>query len=182
FLPWKAVISEAETARGKRRLFIRSSPSNVTLARVMLKGLTKAYDGALAVDQLNLEVKDKEFVVLLGPSGCGKTTTLRCVAGLEFPDEGEIYIGDRLVHDLDAKLPVHIRAELTRLQKALALTTIYMTHHQHKAMTMADRVAQLSKGVLQQYDAPQTLSHRPTNQFAAGFVGSPPINLVDCNL
>ena len=54
----------------------------------MLKGLTKAYDGALAVDELNLEVKDKEFVVLLGPSGCGKTTTLRCVAGLEFPDEG----------------------------------------------------------------------------------------------
>jgi len=242
----------------------------------MLKGLTKAYDGALAVDQLNLEVKDKEFVVLLGPSGCGKTTTLRCVAGLEFPDEGEIYIGDRLVNDLDpkerniamvfqsyalyphmtvyqnmafplenakvaereiiervnrtarllqvetllhrkpaqlsggqrqrvavgraivrepqvflmdeplsnldAKLRVHMRAELKRLQKDLGVTTIYVTHDQVEAMTMADRVALLSKGVLQQYDAPQTLYNRPTNQFAAGFVGSPPINLVDCNL
>jgi len=242
----------------------------------MLKGLTKAYDGALAVDELNLEVKDKEFVVLLGPSGCGKTTTLRCVAGLEFPDEGEIYIGDRLVNDLDpkerniamvfqsyalyphmtvyqnmafplenakvaereiiervnrtarllqvetllnrkpaqlsggqrqrvavgraivrepqvflmdeplsnldAKLRVHMRAELKRLQKDLGVTTIYVTHDQVEAMTMADRVALLSKGVLQQYDAPQTLYNRPTNQFTAGFVGSPPINLVDCNL
>jgi len=206
----------------------------------MLKGLTKAYDGALAVDELNLEVKDKEFVVLLGPSGCGKTTTLRCVAGLEFPDEGEIYIGDRLVNDLDpkerniamvfqsyalyphmtvyqnmafplenakvaereiiervnrtarllqvetllnrkpaqlsggqrqrvavgraivrepqvflmdeplsnldAKLRVHMRAELKRLQKDLGVTTIYVTHDQVEAMTMADRVALLSKG------------------------------------
>src|SRR3989475_1838275 len=240
----------------------------------MLKGLTKAYDGALAVDRLNLEVNDREFVVLLGPSGCGKTTTLRCVAGLEDVTEGEIYIGDRLVNrldpkerniamvfqsyalyphmtvyknmafplenakvaereiiervtrtarllqvetllhrkpaqlsggqrqrvavgraivrepqvflmdeplsNLDAKLRVHMRAELKRLQKDLGVTTIYVTHDQVEAMTMADRVALLSKGVLQQYDAPQTLYNRPTNQFAAGFVGSPPINLVDC--
>src|SRR5881409_346750 len=225
---------------------------------------------------LDLEVEDKEFVVLLGPSGCGKTTTLRCVAGLESADEGEIYIGDRLVNDLDpkdrnvamvfqsyalyphmtvyqnmafplenakvaereiiasvnrvakllqietllgrkpsqlsggqrqrvavgraivrepqvflmdeplsnldAQLRVHMRAELKKLQKVLGVTTIYVTHDQVEAMTMADRVALLHKGVLQQYDAPQTLYNRPTNSFTASFVGSPPIDLVDCDL
>ncbi|TLZ81979.1 MAG: ABC transporter ATP-binding protein, partial [Methanobacteriota archaeon] len=73
------------------------------MARVKLRGLTKAYDGVLAVKGLDLEVKDKEFVVLLGPSGCGKTTTLRCIAGLESATDGEIYIGDQLVNDLDPK-------------------------------------------------------------------------------
>jgi len=221
-------------------------------------------------------MKDKEFVVLLGPSGCGKTTTLRCVAGLESPDDGEIYIGDRLVNDLDskernvamvfqsyalyphmtayknmafplenakvpegeiirrvnevagllqiegllgrkpsqlsggqrqrvalgraivrepqvflmdeplsnldAKLRVHMRAELKKLQKVLGVTTIYVTHDQVEAMTMADRVALLHKGVLQQYDGPRKLYSHPSNQFAAGFVGSPPINLIECDL
>lgn len=73
------------------------------MARVLLKNLTKRFGSVVAVDKLNLKVKEKEFVVLLGPSGCGKTTTLRCIAGLEAPDEGEIYIGDRLVNDLDPK-------------------------------------------------------------------------------
>src|SRR5207244_7716518 len=72
-------------------------------ARAKLPWLSKSYDGAPAVTELDLEVKDKEFVVLLGPSGCRKTTTLPCVAGLESADEGEIYIGDRLVNDLDPK-------------------------------------------------------------------------------
>jgi len=246
------------------------------LSRVKLKGLSKAYDGAPAVTGLDLEVQDKEFVVLLGPSGCGKTTTLRCVAGLESADEGEIYIGDRLVNDLDpkdrnvamvfqsyalyphmtvyqnmafplenakvaereiiasvnrvakllqietllgrkpsqlsggqrqrvavgraivrepqvflmdeplsnldAQLRVHMRAELKKLQKVLGVTTIYVTHDQVEAMTMADRVALLHKGVLQQYDAPQTLYNRPVNSFTASFVGSPPIDLVECDL
>jgi len=219
------------------------------LARVKLQGLSKAYDGAPAVTELDLEVQDKEFVVLLGPSGCGKTTTLRCVAGLESADEGEIYIGDRLVNDLDpkdrnvamvfqsyalyphmtvyqnmafplenakvaereiiasvnrvakllqietllgrkpsqlsggqrqrvavgraivrepqvflmdeplsnldAQLRVHMRAELKKLQKVLGVTTIYVTHDQVEAMTMADRVALLHKGVLQQYEPPR---------------------------
>jgi multiple sugar transport system ATP-binding protein len=73
------------------------------LARVFLKDLTKRFGDVVAVNRLSLEVKDKEFVVLLGPSGCGKTTVLRCIAGLETPDEGEIYIGDGLVNDLDPK-------------------------------------------------------------------------------
>ena len=74
-----------------------------SLARVSIKDLTKRFGEVIAVNKLDLEVKDKEFVVLLGPSGCGKTTALRCIAGLETPDEGEIYIGDRLVNELDPK-------------------------------------------------------------------------------
>lgn len=75
----------------------------VTLARVLLKNLTKRFGDVIAVNALNLEVKDKEFLVLVGPSGCGKTTALRCIAGLETPEEGEIHIGDRLVNELDPK-------------------------------------------------------------------------------
>jgi multiple sugar transport system ATP-binding protein len=73
------------------------------LARVLIKNLTKRFGNVVAVNELNLEAKDKEFVVLLGPSGCGKTTVLRCIAGLETPEEGEIYIGDRLVNKLEPK-------------------------------------------------------------------------------
>ena len=73
------------------------------MARVLLKNITKLFGDVVAVDSLSLRVEEKEFVVLLGPSGCGKTTTLRCIAGLESPDEGEIYIGDRLVNDLEPK-------------------------------------------------------------------------------
>jgi len=75
----------------------------VALARVLLKDVTKRFGDVVAVSKLNLEARDKEFVILLGPSGCGKTTALRCIAGLETPEEGEIYIGDRLVNDLDPK-------------------------------------------------------------------------------
>ena len=71
------------------------------MARVLLQDVTKRFGDVVAVDKLNLEVRDGEFVILLGPSGCGKTTALRCIAGLETPDEGEIYIGDRRVNDLD---------------------------------------------------------------------------------
>jgi multiple sugar transport system ATP-binding protein len=246
------------------------------MARVELKGLRKQYDGTVAVEGLDLEIRDKEFVVLLGPSGCGKTTTLRCIAGLEDVDQGEIYIGGDLVNDrsprdrniamvfqsyalyphmtvyqniafplenarvaereiidrvnrtarllqiepllgrkpaqlsggqrqrvalgraivrepsvflmdeplsnLDAQLRVHMRAELKRLQKDIGVTTIYVTHDQVEAMTMADRVALMSKGVLQQYAGPRTIYDRPANEFVAGFIGSPPINLVPCDL
>ena len=246
------------------------------MARVELRGLTKTYDGAVAVKELDLEIKDKEFVVLLGPSGCGKTTTLRCVAGLESPEAGEIYIGDRLVNDLDpkerniamvfqnyalyphmtvyknlafplenrrlpagevdrrvrrtakllqierllgrkpaqlsggqqqrvavgraivrepqaflmdeplsnldAKLRVYMRAELKRLQKDIGVTTIYVTHDQVEAMTMADRVAIMNGGSLQQFAPPTEIFRSPANQFVGGFIGNPPMNFVEGNL
>jgi len=246
------------------------------LARVEIKGLRKEFEGTVAVEGLDLSIKDKEFVVLLGPSGCGKTTTLRCVAGLEDADAGEIYIGDRLVNELDpkerniamvfqsyalyphmtvyqniafplenakvaereivqrvnrtarllqietllnrkpvqlsggqrqrvalgraivrepsvflmdeplsnldAQLRVIMRAELKKLQKNIGITTIYVTHDQVEAMTMADRVALMRKGELQQYDGPRTLYDRPANEFVASFIGSPPINLIPCDV
>jgi multiple sugar transport system ATP-binding protein len=92
---------------GERKCFIANGTSIslivVVLARVLIKQLTKRFGNVVAVNKLDLEAKDKEFVVLLGPSGCGKTTVLRCIAGLETSDEGEIYIGDRLVNGLEPK-------------------------------------------------------------------------------
>ncbi len=84
-------------------MFAQSLGIGFVLAKVLLKNLTKRFENVVAVNNLSLEAKDKDFLVLLGPSGCGKTTALRCVAGLETPEEGEIYIGDKLVNDLDPK-------------------------------------------------------------------------------
>jgi multiple sugar transport system ATP-binding protein len=246
------------------------------LARVFVENLLKRFGSVIAVNNLSLEVKDKEFIVFLGPSGCGKTTTLRCIAGLETPDSGNIYIGDALVNDLppkdrdiamvfqsyalyphmsvfdniafplkmrkmpkdeikkrvkevasllkieelldrkprqlsggqaqrvalgraivrqpkvflfdeplsnlDAKLRVYMRAELKRLQKELATTTIYVTHDQVEAMTMADRIALMNNGILQQLASPSDIYHKPENIFVAGFIGSPPMNFINCSL
>ncbi|MEM1515840.1 MAG: ABC transporter ATP-binding protein [Candidatus Bathyarchaeia archaeon] len=246
------------------------------MAKVLIKNLTKRFGNVIAVNNLNLEIADKEFMVLLGPSGCGKTTTLRCIAGLEDPDEGEIYIGDRLVNDLppkdrdvamvfqsyalyphmsvfdniafplrirkipknevekkvkevadllkishllnrkprqlsggerqrvalgraivrnpqvflmdeplsnlDAKLRVYMRAELKRLQKELGVTTIYVTHDQVEAMSMADRIAIMNLGVLQQIGTAYEVYNYPSNFFVAGFIGSPPMNFIDCTI
>jgi len=244
------------------------------MAQVTIKNLRKTFGETVAVKELDLNVKDQSFVVLLGPSGCGKSTTLRCIAGLETPDEGEIYIGDRIVNDvepkdrdiamvfqsyalyphmkvfdnlafplkmrgapkeeiakkvretaellqitklldrkpkqisggeaqrtalgraivrdpqvflmdeplsnLDAKLRVHMRAELKRLQKELGVTTIYVTHDQVEAMTMADKVAILNLGELQQLGSSMDIFDHPANLFVAGFIGSPPMNLIGC--
>jgi multiple sugar transport system ATP-binding protein len=244
------------------------------MVNIRLINLTKKFGATAALNNLNLEVKDKEFLVLLGPSGCGKTTALRCIAGLETPDSGEIYIGDNLVNDippkdrdiamvfqsyalyphmtvydnlafplkmrkmarqeierrvketakllgidalldrkpkqlsggeaqrvalgrcivrnpkvflmdeplsnLDAKLRLYMRAELKRLQKELETTTIYVTHDQAEAMTMGDSVAIMNQGTLQQLSTPDQAYNKPANLFVAGFLGSPPMNFVDC--
>ena len=246
------------------------------MAQVVLRNITKRFGDVVAVDDLSLEIRDKEFVVFLGPSGCGKTTSLRLIAGLEEVDEGEILIGDEVVNDLepkdrnvamvfqnyalyphmtvyknmafplenfghgpveihrrigraaklleikpllqrkptelsggqmqrvalgraivrepqvflmdeplsnlDAKLRVHMRAELKKLQKDLGVTTIYVTHDQVEAMTMGDRIVILRGGVLQQLDTPNTIYSHPVNRFVAGFVGTPPINFIEGSL
>ena len=244
------------------------------MARVSLKNVTKTFGKTAAVKELNLDIQDQEFLVLLGPSGCGKTTALRCIAGLESPDSGEVYIGDKKVNELppkdrdiamvfqsyalyphmtvfnnlafplqirkmpkkdvtarvqkaaellrighlldrkprqlsggeaqrvalgraivrepkvflmdeplsnlDAKLRLYMRGELKRLQKELKITTIYVTHDQAEAMTMADRIAVMNAGALQQVDDPDSMYMRPKNLFVAGFVGSPPMNFIPC--
>jgi multiple sugar transport system ATP-binding protein len=245
------------------------------LAKVVLQNITKKFGEVVAVNDLSLEIQDKEFLVLLGPSGCGKTTALRCIAGLESPDAGKIYIGDRLVSQLppkdrdiamvfqsyalyphmtvyqnlafplemrglskgdidkkvketaellrirnllqrkpkqlsggeqqrvalgraivrepkvflmdeplsniDAKLRLYMRAELKRLQKDLSITTAYVTHDQAEAMTMADRIAVMNRGTLLQLSTPTDTYHSPSSTFVAGFLGSPPMNFIDCS-
>jgi multiple sugar transport system ATP-binding protein len=243
------------------------------VAEVTFKDVDKFYEnGVHAVQDLNLEVADGEFLVLVGPSGCGKTTALRMVAGLEDISDGELSIGGRVVNDLtpkerdvamvfqnyalyphltvadniafglrlrkttksvveervrwaakmldltpylqrrpkqlsggqrqrvamgraivrhpqaflmdeplsnlDAKLRVQMRADISKLQRDLGTTTIYVTHDQVEAMTMGDRVAVMSAGVLQQVDTPQRLYDQPANLFVAAFIGTPPMNLL----
>ncbi len=247
------------------------------MATLVLKGLTKRFGNLVAVDHVDLKVMDGEFMVLLGPSGCGKSTILRLIAGLETPDEGEIWIGDRLVNDidptkrnvamvfqnyalyphmtvyhniefplrmagvakeerrrrvlriadllgikdllgkmpkqlsggqqqrvalaralvrepevflldeplsnLDAKLRVKMRFELKRLLKEeLGITTIYVTHDQAEAMTMADRIAVMNRGRILQVGTPDEVYNRPENTFVAGFIGVPSMNLIEGEL
>jgi len=242
-------------------------------SKVVVKNLTKRFGKTIAVNQLNLEIKPGEFICLLGPSGCGKTTTLRCIAGLERQDEGDIYIDDVLVNDLspaerdiamvfqfpvvypattvkdnlafplkqrgyprneiekrvkeiakmlridhvldnvatelnigekqrvalgralvrspkvllldealtnlDTEMKLSMIAELKKLHEELNQTIIYVTHDQSEALMMADRIAVMNLGVLQQYDTPENLYNSPRNLFVAGFIGSPPMNFMN---
>src|SRR5919204_609082 len=214
------------------------------MAEIDLIDVTKRYpDGTEAVKDMNLEIADGEFVILVGPSGCGKSTALRMIAGLEDITEGELKIDGQVVNDLspkdrdiamvfqsyalyphmtvrenmgfalklatlsggqrqrvgrgraigrqpaaflmdeplsnlDAKLRVQMRAEVSRLQQRLGTTTVYVTHDQTEAMTLGDRVAVMRLGVVQQVGRPQELYDEPVNLFVAGFIGSPSMNFV----
>jgi multiple sugar transport system ATP-binding protein len=247
------------------------------MASVTFDGVSKVYDnGFRAVDDLHLDIRDGEFMVLVGPSGCGKTTALRMLAGLEDISEGELVIDDRVINDvppqkrdiamvfqnyalyphlsvydnmayglkiqklskqeidervrriasvigledllqrkpkalsggqrqrvamgraivrepkvflmdeplsnLDAKLRVQMRSEVSRIQHDLQATTVYVTHDQVEAMTMGDRVALMRRGVLQQVDTPMELYNAPRNLFVASFIGSPAMNLLEAKL
>jgi multiple sugar transport system ATP-binding protein len=247
------------------------------MAAVSFDDVAKVYgDGTVAVADLDLDISDGEFMVLVGPSGCGKTTALRMVAGLETISAGVVRIGDRVVNNvpsrdrdiamvfqsyalyphlsvydniafglkvkkvpkdeierrvqnaarilglepflqrkpralsggqrqrvamgraivrepaaflmdeplsnLDAKLRVQMRAEISTLQRDLGVTTLYVTHDQIEAMTMGDRVAVMRKGELQQVDDPQTLYDRPVNLFVGGFIGSPAMNMLEATI
>src|SRR6185436_11002049 len=246
------------------------------MAHVSLRKLVKHYEDTPAVRGIDLDIPDKEFVVLVGPSGCGKTTTLRMIAGLEEITEGEISIGGEVVNDippkdrniamvfqnyalyphmtvhqnmsfglrlkkvskdeiakrvqnaarildisellerkpkqlsggqrqrvamgraivrdpmvflfdeplsnLDAKLRVQMRTEIKRVHQKVRTTTVYVTHDQVEAMTLADRVVVMNAGRIEQVGAPQQLYHAPATRFVAGFIGSPAMNLVSCTL
>ncbi|MCY3861864.1 MAG: sn-glycerol-3-phosphate ABC transporter ATP-binding protein UgpC [bacterium] len=244
------------------------------MADVVLEDVNKEYsNGFVAVSDLNLEINEGEFLVMVGPSGCGKSTTLRMIAGLEDITSGTLQIGGRVVNtlppkdrdiamvfqnyalyphmnvfdniafslklsqrpkaeirervneaarilelenqldkrpaqlsggqrqrvamgraivrrprvflldeplsNLDAKLRVQMRAEITELQREVGVTTFYVTHDQVEAMTMADRVAVISGGILQQVDSPMKLFNEPDNIFVAAFIGSPSMNLME---
>ncbi len=247
------------------------------MASLSLKGINKTYpNGFVAVKDFNLEIADKEFIIFVGPSGCGKSTTLRMIAGLEEITEGELWIGDKLMNDvepkdrdiamvfqnyalyphmsvydnmafglklrktpkdeidrlvheaakildiehlldrkpkalsggqrqrvamgraivrnpkvflmdeplsnLDAKLRVQMRIEISKLHQKLQTTIIYVTHDQTEAMTLGTRIIVMKDGVVQQVDTPQNLYDKPNNLFVAGFMGSPQMNFIDCDV
>jgi multiple sugar transport system ATP-binding protein len=242
------------------------------MAGVTLQNIYKQYDKTTVVHNVNLDINDKEFIVLVGLSGCGKSTTLRMIAGLEEISAGDLYIGGERVNDmapkdrdiamvfqnyalyphmdvyenmafglkmrkfpkedidkrvkeaaaildlehllsrkpkalsggqrqrvalgraivrepqvflmdeplsnLDAKLRVQMRTEISKLQKRLETTTIYVTHDQTEAMTMGDRLVVMKDGVIQQVGTPSEIYNSPHNMFVAGFIGSPAMNFV----
>lgn len=243
------------------------------MAEVVLKNIYKIYEGGnTAVKDVNVTIKDKEFVVLVGPSGCGKSTTLRMIAGLEEISKGELLIDGKQVNDvspkdrdiamvfqnyalyphmtvyenmafglklrkfpkeeidqrvkeaarildleqylerkpkalsggqrqrvavgraivrkpkvflfdeplsnLDAKLRVQMRTEISKLHHSLEATMVYVTHDQVEAMTMGDRIVVMKDGVVQQVDTPLNLYNFPKNKFVAGFIGSPAMNFL----
>lgn len=243
------------------------------MAEIQLRNVSKRWGSFVGVDKFNLTIADREFLVLLGPSGCGKTTTMRMIAGLEDPTEGEITIGGKVVNDLepkdrdvamvfqsyalypnmnvyenirfplkvrgidpathddkvrrasamvelddflhrkpaelsggqrqrvalaraivrepnvflmdeplsnlDAKLRVSTRAQIKNLSHELSVTTIYVTHDQIEAMTLADRVVVMEKGIVQQVGSPTEIYDKPANTFVASFIGSPAMNLIE---
>lgn len=245
------------------------------MANLSLQKVYKKYTGAgaqNAVTDFNLEIADKEFIVLVGPSGCGKSTTLRMIAGLEEISEGDLFIGPKRMNDvapkdrdiamvfqnyalyphmtvyqnmafglklrrfpkaeidrrvreaaqllditqfltrkpkalsggqrqrvalgraivrepqaflmdeplsnLDAKLRVQMRTEISKLHKRLQTTFIYVTHDQTEAMTMGDRIVVMKDGYIQQVATPQEIYNHPKNLFVAGFIGSPSMNFL----
>ena len=243
------------------------------MAQISVRDVTKVYKGGVkAVDNVNLGIENKEFMVLVGPSGCGKSTTLRMIAGLEEISSGKIWIGNRLVNDvpakdrdiamvfqnyalyphmsvfenmsfglrlrkypkheivrrvqeateilgikhllerrprqlsggerqrvalgraivrkpqaflfdeplsnLDAKLRVQMRTEIHKLRLRLQTTFVYVTHDQTEAMTLGDKIVVMKDGKVQQCADPMTIYDKPANKFVAGFIGSPPINLM----
>jgi multiple sugar transport system ATP-binding protein len=247
------------------------------MAEVTLEEVTKVFgEDVIAVDKMNLDIPDGEFVVFVGPSGCGKSTALRMIAGLEDISSGKVFIGDQVVNELpprerdiamvfqnyalyphmnvrenmgfalklrkldkseidrrvdeaarilsierfldrkpkalsggqrqrvalgraivrepkaflmdeplsnlDAKLRVQMRTEIAKLHNRIGTTSIYVTHDQTEAMTMADRIVVLRDGKVQQIATPQIMYDQPVNVFVAGFIGSPAMNFISARL
>lgn len=247
------------------------------MADVRLVNVSKMYEGGnTAVKDVNIEIKDKEFVVLVGPSGCGKSTTLRMIAGLEEISSGELIIDGKVVNNvspkdrdiamvfqnyalyphmtvydnmafglklrkfskeeinqrvtdaakilgledylerkpkalsggqrqrvavgraivrkpkvflfdeplsnLDAKLRVQMRTEISKLHQRLEATMVYVTHDQVEAMTMGDKIVVMKDGLVHQTDSPLNLYNHPVNKFVAGFIGSPAMNFIPGSL
>jgi multiple sugar transport system ATP-binding protein len=246
------------------------------MARIELTGIQKKWGAVWGVRDVNIDIADEEFIVFLGPSGCGKTTTMRMIAGLEDPSEGEIrmdgevmneidardrdvamvfqgyalypnmsiyenirfplrmrgvnrsehdtlvrraadlvemtdyldrkpgalsggqrqraalaraivrqpqvFLMDEPLSNLDAKLRQAMRVQIKHIQRQLKITTVYVTHDQIEAMTLADRIVIMQSGLIQQIGSPNEIYNDPANTFVAGFIGSPPMNLIEGQL
>lgn len=269
----KTLVRRCEISLPLLQTYAKISLGGNPLAEIQLRNVGKRWGAFVGVDNFNLTIADREFLVLLGPSGCGKTTTMRMIAGLEDVTEGEITIDGKVVNDLDpkdrdvamvfqsyalypnmnvydnirfplkvrgidpatheekvrrasamveldeflhrkpaelsggqrqrvalaraivrepnvflmdeplsnldAKLRVSTRAQIKNLSHELAVTTIYVTHDQIEAMTLADRVVVMKQGVVQQVGSPTDIYDTPANSFVASFIGNPAMNLID---
>ena len=243
------------------------------MARIELRDIQKRWGDFWGVRDVSIDIADEEFIVFLGPSGCGKTTTMRMIAGLEEPTEGEVRMNGELMNDidprdrdvamvfqgyalypnmsvyenirfplrmrgvpkeeqqkrvhtaaelveltefldrkpaalsggqrqraalaraivrqpqaflmdeplsnLDAKLRQAMRVQIKHIQRELRITTVYVTHDQTEAMTLADRIAIMQSGSIQQIGTPDQIYNDPANTFVAGFIGAPPMNLIE---
>src|SRR5207253_499810 len=174
------------------------------MADVSLRKVIKRYDDVEAVRGIDLDISDHEFIVLVGPSGCGKSTTLRMIAGLEDITDGDIMIGGDVVNDVPPKdrdiamvfqnyalyphmtvaenMSFGMRIEIKKVHQKVRTTTVYVTHDQVEAMTLADRVVVMNKGRIEQIGTPNELYHKPATRFVAGFIGSPAMNFIPCRL
>lgn len=246
------------------------------MAHIKLNNIQKRWGNFYGVCNVNIDIADEEFLVLLGPSGCGKTTTMRMIAGLEHPTEGEVimdgevmngvdardrdvamvfqgyalypnmsiyenirfplrmrgvpkeeqdarirkaahmvemdeyldrkpgalsggqrqraalaraivrspqvFLMDEPLSNLDAKLRQAMRVQIKQLQRQLKITSVYVTHDQIEAMTLADRIVVMNRGSIQQIGTPDEIYSDPANTFVANFIGSPPMNLIDGEL
>src|SRR6266436_6470317 len=172
------------------------------MANVALRNVHKTYPGGVeAIKGIDFEVGDGQFCVLVGPSGCGKSTLLRMVAGLETITGGDMDIGGRIVNqiepadraivrqtkvflfdkplsNLDAKLRIPMRVEIRKLQRRLNTTSIYVTHDQLEAMTLADILVVMNGGQVEQIGNPLEIYQKPATTFVAAFIGAPPMNLI----
>src|SRR5258708_6205259 len=154
------------------------------MASVSVRKLGVAFGHLKVLVDLDLEVEEGEFIVLLGPSGCGKSTLLNAVAGLLDISAGQVcaLVSREPISNLDAKLRTELRVEIKKLHMQLGSTMIYVTHDQIEALTLADRVAVMNSGVIQQLASPKEIYQRPVNRFVAGFVGSPAMNFISGKL
>src|ERR671918_1572158 len=148
---------------------------------IRFQNVSKAFGGECVVDDLSLEIDDGEFEVLLErkPRQLSGGERQRVALARAIVREPRAYLMDEPLSNLDARLRVQMRGELKRLQHQLGTTTIYVTHDQAEAMTLASRVAVMKKGRLQQFDTPMTIYNHPANRFVAEFVGSPSMNFIE---
>src|SRR5205085_1986644 len=149
------------------------------MGQVVLKDINKFYDAVHAVIDVNLQIRDKEFVVFVGPSGCGKTTTLRMIAGLEAISSGDISIDGTVVNNLapmDRDIAMVFQNYALYPHMSVYDNMAFGPHDQVEAMTLGDRVVVMKDGLVQQVGEPLDLYNQPANKFVAGFIGSPAMN------